>query len=328
MSTTTTHPDLSTYDHIIVAFSGGKDSLACLLTVLEMTPGHPGIELWHHEIDGREAHFMDWPITPSYCQAVASAFGLPLFFQWKKGGFKGELLRDAQPTAATCWQQPDGSVGQAGGNGKPGTRLLFPQTSASLSTRWCSAYLKIDVCTIAIRNQDRFNHSRTIVITGERAEESTNRSHYATFEPHKADARNGRLSRHVDQWRPVHGMDEAAVWQLIEKHQVLPHPAYYAGYSRVSCMHCIFADPDQVASSQMIDPDGIQVLAQHEAASGKTIHRSMSLGQRSAKGTPYATITTELAQLLMSTHYTRPIFAEPGQWVLPAGAFGKDCGPV
>ena len=28
-------PDLASYDRIIVAFSGGKDSIACLLTLIE-----------------------------------------------------------------------------------------------------------------------------------------------------------------------------------------------------------------------------------------------------------------------------------------------------
>ncbi|ABW32612.1 conserved hypothetical protein (plasmid) [Acaryochloris marina MBIC11017] len=31
-----TLPDLSTYDHILVAFSGGKDSICCLLRLLEL----------------------------------------------------------------------------------------------------------------------------------------------------------------------------------------------------------------------------------------------------------------------------------------------------
>ncbi|EGQ60476.1 hypothetical protein GGI1_00690 [Acidithiobacillus sp. GGI-221] len=31
-----TSPDIQSYDHILVAFSGGKDSLACLLHLLEL----------------------------------------------------------------------------------------------------------------------------------------------------------------------------------------------------------------------------------------------------------------------------------------------------
>ena len=47
-------PNLESYDFIIVAFSGGKDSLACLLHLMEkLHPVWPHtVELWHHDIDG------------------------------------------------------------------------------------------------------------------------------------------------------------------------------------------------------------------------------------------------------------------------------------
>lgn len=38
----------------MVAFSGGKDSLACLLHLIEMGVAPGKIHLLHHEIDGRE----------------------------------------------------------------------------------------------------------------------------------------------------------------------------------------------------------------------------------------------------------------------------------
>ncbi len=62
------------------------------------------------------------------------------------------------------------------GIGEAGTRRRFPQVSADLSVRWCSPYCKIDVAAAAINNQDRFLGRRTLVITGERAAESTARS--------------------------------------------------------------------------------------------------------------------------------------------------------
>jgi hypothetical protein len=49
------------------------------------------IELWHHDIDGREgSHLMDWPSTPVYCGAFARAFDVPLYFSWRIGGFERE----------------------------------------------------------------------------------------------------------------------------------------------------------------------------------------------------------------------------------------------
>ena len=81
-------PDLSLYDRFIVAFSGGKDSLACLLMLLDMGVPRHAIELWHHSIDGNSEPFMDWPITASYCETVAKAIGVPLYFSWRIGGFR------------------------------------------------------------------------------------------------------------------------------------------------------------------------------------------------------------------------------------------------
>ena len=57
--------DPDTYDHVIVAFSGGKDSVACLLHLLDLGVPREKIELWHHDVDGREgSDLMDWPVTP------------------------------------------------------------------------------------------------------------------------------------------------------------------------------------------------------------------------------------------------------------------------
>lgn len=54
----------SSYDVVIVAFSGGKDSLACLLHLLELGVPRSKIELWHHDVDGREGStLMDWPCS-------------------------------------------------------------------------------------------------------------------------------------------------------------------------------------------------------------------------------------------------------------------------
>lgn len=322
-------PDLDSYDTIIIAFSGGKDCTAAFLRLMELGVDVSRIEFWHHEIDGREGStLMDWPVTPAYCRAFAAAFNCPIYFQWKEGGFEREMLRDNQPTAPTWFELPDGTLGTSGGNGQPNTRLMFPQVTANLAQRWCSAYLKIDVCASAIRNQDRFNRARTLLISGERAEESPGRSKYATFEPNKADGRNGRMQRHVDHWRPVHAFEEEKVWEILERWGINPHPAYKAGYSRVSCRHCIFGNDDQWASGAVIDPAGIQVLTGYEDRFGKTIHRTRPIGERVAVGKPYAAITPSLMEKLNSKEYTDPIIIPRSQWQLPAGAFGHSCGPT
>jgi len=45
-------PDLRGYDHIIVALSDGKDSVASLLAALELEARPESIELGHQDVDG------------------------------------------------------------------------------------------------------------------------------------------------------------------------------------------------------------------------------------------------------------------------------------
>jgi 3'-phosphoadenosine 5'-phosphosulfate sulfotransferase (PAPS reductase)/FAD synthetase len=62
-----------------------------------------------------------------------------------------------------------------------------------------------------IRAQSRFLQRRTLIVTGERAQESRARAGYAVFEPDRTDTRDGTWrQRHVDHWRAVHQLDEQA----------------------------------------------------------------------------------------------------------------------
>src|SRR5690606_35884291 len=124
-----------------------------------------------------------------------------------------------------------------------------------LSVRWCSAYLKIDICATAIRNQERFNSLRICVISGERGEESTARAKYATLEPDRADLRNGKsFTRYVDRIRPIRDWTEFEVWEIIKRYRVRVHPCYYLGFSRCSCKFCIFGNANQFATANYISP--------------------------------------------------------------------------
>lgn len=316
--------DPRTYDRIVVFFSGGKDSLACLLWLLEIGVPTERIELHHHLVDGRESDLMDWPITESYCEAVAKAFGLKINFSWKSGGFEREMNRDNQPTAETM-VPVNGTMIAIGGKGKVGTRLKFPQVSTSLSVRWCSAYLKIDCGAAYIVNNPVFRSGKTLVVTGERAQESAARAKYNTFEPHRTDNRNGvRVRRIIDHWRPIHQWSEEKVWDLIEKYKVRPHPAYILGFGRTSCIRCIFGSPDQWASVKELDEPGFKKIVIYERKFGLTIHRTRSVEQQAALGTPYQMNEAD-KRLAMSKTYDQPIFVD--DWVLPAGAYGDSCGP-
>lgn len=318
---------LDTYSKILVMFSGGKDSLACLLHLLDLGVPKGSIELWHHDVDGQEgSSLMDWPCTRSYCLAIGRALGIRVYFSWKVQGFEGEMLRQGQRTQPTRFETPLGLAQVGGTSGKVSTRLKFPQVSADLKVRWCSAYLKIDVAAAAIRNQDRFNFSRTLVITGERAEESKSRSKYKEFEPHRADNREGKKMRHVDHWRPVHKWAEAQIWEIIEKHRINPHPAYKLGWGRVSCAACIFGNPNQWASLQAVNAQQFETIAAYEERFKTTIKQGVTVKDLAAKGTPYNSITPSLILEALDKGWSEQVILE--NWQMPAGAFGESDGPL
>ncbi|MFT8809295.1 phosphoadenosine phosphosulfate reductase family protein [Gluconobacter sp.] len=321
-------PDLASYDRIIIAVSGGKDGTACLLALLEAGAAVDRIELWHHEVDGAGRSFMDWPSTGPYVAALARDFSLPLYRSWREGGFEREMLRHDMPTAPVVFETPEGRV-VAGGLGQNGTRLRFPQVSASLSVRWCSASLKVDVADRALRGQERFLNRRTLMVTGERAEESPARARYAAFERHRTDTRNGtRRRRHVDHFRPVHAWSEAEVWAILERWRVMPAFPYQVGFSRLSCAFCIFGNADQFATLKWMDANRFARLVRYEKDFGCTIKRDRGLEQLSSEGTVYqeARSRPDLVAACLSDRPLQTVLTE--DWILPAGAFGTGGGPV
>lgn len=321
--------DLLSYDRYIVSFSGGKDSTALLLFLLDNGVPKEKIELWHQEIDGRGRSLFDWEVTPDYCRKIGEAFGIPVFFQWKEGGFEREMTRKDILTAPISFELPDGSVRTTGGErGKPSTRLKFPQPSPDLRVRWCSAYLKIDVCATAIRHQERFQGIRTLVLSGERGEESPQRAKYAILEPDKTDLRNGRVPRLVERFRPIRDWKERDIWDILEKYRIRPHPCYFMGFGRCSCKFCVFGNATQFASAACVSPRQMDTLIRYEKEFGHTLKRDTDLATLLKKGKPYDTITDQLRILATSHEYSVPVIVpEFETWQLPAGAFRKCGGP-
>lgn len=323
---------LDDYGLCIVSFSGGKDSLALVLDLLERGVAREKIQLWHQDVDGEygtDQPFMDWPCTRSYVRAVGAALGIRVLFQYRLGGFLGELTKHEARTRPVAFERQDGTWGQAGGlNGKVGTRRRFPQVSGDLRVRWCSPLLKIDAFALAINNEPAFKRGcKLLVLTGERREESANRAGYAEKEPHRCD----RQCRRVDAWRSVIDWDEARVWDIIRRWRVQPHPAYRLGFPRVSCLACIFGGSDQWSSIRRLAPDRFARIAAFERQFSCTIKRGVTVEQLADRGTPYpACEDAALVRLAMSQDYPADavLVPEGQEWTLPAGAFRRGGGPI
>ncbi len=267
---------LDEYDHIIVSFSGGKDSLACVR----------------------------------------------LLYQWKDGGFKGEMLRDNAKTRGVYFHAQDGETMYAAPSkqGKDATRRKFPQVSGDLSVRWCSAYLKIDVTARAITNDPALKTAKILFITGERREESKDgkgRALYAEIEKHRTNTKK----RTVHQWRNVIDWSEDQVWSIIQRFKINPHPCYHLGFGRCSCMSCIFADKHQWATIRTLDPKRFAMIAEYEREFECTINRDESIEERAAKGAAFEQLDTETTQRAVATTREYPAsMIIVDDWKLPAGA--------
>lgn len=166
---------LEEYEKIIVLFSGGKDSLACVLDLLERGVPRERIELWHHDIDGGHPdRKMDWPVTQAYVRAVSEYLGLVLRTSWRVNGFWGEVYRLGASWPIQYIEPDSGIVRECKLSEKQirsaqlreavlssvelaeleqmGCRMKFPAKSGNLATRWCSSILKIMVADSVIRN--------------------------------------------------------------------------------------------------------------------------------------------------------------------------------
>lgn len=325
-------PRLDDYDTFVVFFSGGKDSVACVLHLLDLGVPTEKIELHHHRVDGEEPGLFDWPCTDAYLRAFADTLGLKLYFSWKKGGFEREMTREGEATAPICFETPEGDVRTIGGAGKPNTRLMYPQVTASLLTRWCSGYLKNHVGSAVLVNCERFQGTKTLVVTGERAEESANRAQYAVFTTHETDLREpkqkNKAPRWIDHFRPVHAWGEREVWEMLRTWGIVAHPAYHLGFGRCSCMTCIFLNDADWRRLYAIDPERIERHMAYEERFGKTIHRTRSIRQRIAHLPEPSDLDPHWVAAALSHRWDPPIRIPTDEWALPSGAYRKTGGPT
>lgn len=321
--------DLSSYDKIIISYSGGKDSLACLLYLLELGIPKERLELWHQDVDGspEDKAFMDWPVTESYVKATGKALGIKTEFQWRYGGFAGELMRENRLTNDVAYTLNDDIIRLETRQGKLSTRKKFPAKSADLRRRWCSPYLKIDVFRKVLSNHPSYQQGNILVITGERREESCARSRYLEAEKHPCD-KNGRL---VHWWRSVIDWNETQIWEIIERNKILPHPAYLLGWNRTSCFGCIFSTPDLWAMMREIAPDRFIALAETEKDLNFTIDNRKSIVELADMGNsriPQSIQTSKYVEMALNDAINANDL-KVESWELPAGAFrGSEGGPT
>jgi 3'-phosphoadenosine 5'-phosphosulfate sulfotransferase (PAPS reductase)/FAD synthetase len=324
---------------IVVAISGGKDSVAALLALLESGVNPCQIELHHHLVDGdhRSGHwFFDWQISTSYVIALGEYFNIPVYMSWRDGGILKELMRTHERTADVLYEDPDGNVTHLPTTkGKYSTRRRWPAMSPDLSVRYCSAVAKIDTFRRWLNNDPRFkgtteNPCKVLVVTGERREESSNRAKYLEKEVHPCNTK----SRIVHSWRNVINWSEQEVWDIFKRFKLAPNPVYNLGFSRLSCQTCVFFSPDNWAMLRHINPELFQRLVDKEIELGHTIDPRMSLTEKADKGSinrmpVHDPRFAKWVEAALTPRFRKEDLIVDGEWELPAGAFGgSGGGPV
>jgi len=308
---------------ILVCFSGGKDSVAMVLDLLDQGIEKSRIILHHHEVDGGGDNLFDWAVTTEYCLAFAKEFGLEILFSYREGGILREIYRQNEGLQDVLYQTEQGGeyhrLKSKDGNS---TRLKFPAVAADLRTRWCSSNVKIDVLSRVVANNPAYQNGTFIILTGERREESNNRAKYNKADLYRANSK----TRRCIQYRPIIDWTEKEVWAIIEKHKVQSHPCYELGWSRCSCQICIFSSANIWASIQDISPLKISRIGGIELEINHTLYNKETINQKALKGVSF--IDSDSFMIAQATErFTLPIKKE--SWTMPKGAFGENsCGSV
>jgi 3'-phosphoadenosine 5'-phosphosulfate sulfotransferase (PAPS reductase)/FAD synthetase len=221
--------------------SGGKDSQAMLVRLLEVVP--PAQVVVMHASLGE----VEWEGALEHGQAQAAAAGLPFVVAKSvKTFFEMVEHRFATRPDVPCWP--------------------------SSSSRQCTSDLKRGPIQREIRRYAKANGFAKIVnCMGLRAEESPARA--------KRDVvtRNERASiagRDWYEWLVIHGMGIDEVFSTIADAGQEPHWAYAQGNERLSCVFCIFGSPVDIANGARHRPELYAKYREIEERTGYTMHQS------------------------------------------------------
>lgn len=322
---------LNEYDIVILNLSGGADSMGCLFWLKKAGLDFSKLEIWHQSVDGKGSNdneFWDWPVTEAYCEAVAAHFGVPIYYQWREGGLYGELMRENRLAGDVFYTDHENNIVRLETNkGKHSTRKRFPAQSSDLLRRWCSASAKGDPARRVLNNNLRYSGSlfkpkKILFITGERRTEGGNRCNYLKAEKHRSTTRK----RMVHHWRPVIDETKASMFDLHQEYGIMPHPVYYLGFGRVSCMGCVFSTSHQWAALLHIARERVERFAQTEQQIGHTIDVKLTVLEKAAKGAIEKVLPQEdpmlprWIELALSREFSVDDLIMR-DWIMPIGAY-------
>ncbi|EAA3705463.1 phosphoadenosine phosphosulfate reductase family protein [Salmonella enterica subsp. enterica serovar Newport] len=220
--------------------SGGKDSQAMLIKLLEIVPTTQLIVV--HASLG----VIEWPGALELAEKQAKDAGLPFIVaRASKTFFDMVERRFANRPEVPSWP--------------------------SASTRQCTSDLKRGPIQREVRRYAKANGFKTIVnCLGLRAQESPGRAKRQVL------SKMG-ISNSVNtwyEWLPVHELLTEEVFGAIRRAGQEPHYAYALGNERLSCVFCIMSSRNDMANGARHNPPLLEQYASLEVKTGYTMHMS------------------------------------------------------
>lgn len=220
--------------------SGGKDSQALLIKLLEIIPASQLLVV--HASLGP----MEWPGAMELAQEQAQAAGLPF------------IVAKANKTLLEMVER------------RFENRPEVPSWP-SASTRQCTSDLKRGPIQREVRRYAKANGFKVIVnCLGLRAEESPGRAKRKAFS--RMGISNSVLTWY--EWLTVHDMKTEEVFGTIADAGQQPHYAYAEGNDRLSCIFCLFGSKRDLRNGRRHHPELLGQYDALEKRTGYTMHMS------------------------------------------------------
>ena len=182
-------------------------------------------------------------------------------------------------------------------------RGLWP----SNSVRWCTSDFKRSPIERELRRylkaHPRYG-GRIVNAMGMRADESPAR---AKRTPWQRNDRNSRAGRQWFDWLPIHDLSTADVFRVIGEAGQVPHWAYAAGMSRLSCSFCILASRSDLRRAAELRPALYRKYAHLERRIGHTLSPTRApLPEVTGVPVPPSTVEPDLSLKSRDTRIDHP----------------------
>ncbi|WP_084332738.1 phosphoadenosine phosphosulfate reductase domain-containing protein [Marinobacterium jannaschii] len=221
--------------------SGGKDSQAMLIKLLDLVPASQLIVA--HASLGE----MEWPGALELAEDQAEVAGLP-FIVAKANKTLFEMVKRRFQSRPEVPSWP------------------------SASTRQCTSDLKRDPIRREVRRYAKAHGFTKIVnCLGLRAQESPGRAKRQLF---KIDRRGFNSVAHWYEWLPIHELSTPEVFATITQDGQKPHYAYSLGNQRLSCVFCMMASENDLRNGAKHHPALLDQYDKLEKQTGYTMHMS------------------------------------------------------